>query len=138
MSMSSTKCKNCGLKNFSHENACKRCGEPFSLKPKSKGPRPRRFSFSSLMMIALVGGIAYYAYQGVQSSTDDVYVKELKRLEEQKQDKTAGLSRTQYEKQRAGTYGAAVQNSNSIAAHNEHLRETEKAEQAATSATPAN
>src|SRR5215216_5377113 len=138
MSMSSIKCKNCGLKNFAYENACKRCGEPFHLSAKSKSVRPRRFSLSSLLIIAFVGGFAYYANYGLQSSADDIYAKELKRLEEQKQDKTAGLSRTQYEKQRSGTYGAAVQNSNSIAAHNDHLRETEKAEQAATSATPAN
>src|SRR5687767_3396060 len=132
MSMSSIKCKNCGLKNFPHEAACNRCGEPFLFKSRSKSSHPRRFSFSSLLMIALVCGIGYYAYDGVQSSTDDIYANELKRLEEQKQDKTAGLSRTQYEKQRAGTYGAAVQNSNSIEAHNEHLRETEKAMQSAT------
>lgn len=131
--MSSIKCKNCGLKNFEYEDACRRCGELF-LKKKSISRRPRRFSFTSLLVVAFVGGFAYYAYYGLQKSADDVYSGEIKRIEAQKQDRTAGLSRSEYEKQRTGTFGSAIKNSNSLSAHNERIAETQKAMQAASNA----
>ena len=132
MSMSSKKCKHCGLPNFPHEDACQRCGELF-MRNKGRGPRPR-FSFGSLLIVACVGGFAYYAYYGLQKSADDVYAGEAKRLAEQKKDKTAGLSRSEYEKQRTGTFGSAVKSSNSLSAHNEHIAETQKAMEAASNA----
>src|SRR5262245_49939152 len=107
--MSSNKCKNCGLTNFAYDDACRRCGSPFVPKPKTKQRRPRRFSFSSLLIVGFVAGFAYYSYYGLQQSADDVYASEKKRVEEQKKDKTAGLSRSQYEKQRSQTYGSAIQ-----------------------------
>ena len=131
--MSSIKCKNCNLANFQYDDACRRCGTPF-LKKKSKGRRPRRFSFGSLLIVAFAGGFAYYAYYGLQKSADDVYAGEMKRIEQQKQDRTAGLSRTEYEKQRTGTFASAIKNSNGLAAHDERLAETQKAMQAATNA----
>jgi len=132
--MSSTKCKNCGLTNFAYDEACRRCGVPFLQKPKRKAKTPRRFSFGSLLIVAFTAGFAYYLYQGMQKSADDVYADELKRIEEQKKDKTAGLSRSEYEKQRTGTYFQAVKSSNSLSAHNEHIAETQKAMEAATNA----
>ena len=131
--MSSIKCKNCGLPNFQHDDACRRCGTPF-LKKKSKGRRPRRFSFGSLLIVAFLGGFAYYAYYGMQKSADDVYAGEIKRIETQKQDKTAGLSRSEYQKERTETFGSAIKGSNSFAAHNEHMAETQRAMQAASNA----
>lgn len=127
--MSSNKCKNCGLTNFAYDDACRRCGRPFAPRPKTKQRRPRRFSVSSFLIVAFVAGFAYYSYYGLQQSADDVYASEKKRLEEQKKDKTAGLSRSEYEKQRSQTYGSAIQSSNSFAAHNEHIQQTQQAMQ---------
>lgn len=132
--MSSNTCKNCGLVNFAYDESCKRCGNAFEQKGKSKPWKPRRFSLSSLVIVAILGGFAYYAYHGLQRSADDVYAGEMKRIEEQKKDKTAGLSRSEYEKQRTQTYGSAVQNSNSFAAHNEQIQQTQKAMEAAANA----
>ena len=132
--MSSNKCKNCGLTNFAYDDTCRRCGSPFAPKPKTKQRKPRRFSFSSLLIVVFVAGFAYYAYYGLQQSADDVYASEKKRIEEQKKDKTAGLSRSEFEKQRSGTYGTAVQGSNSFAAHNERIQQTQKAMQTAANA----
>ncbi|MFL6467774.1 MAG: hypothetical protein ACJ72Z_07430 [Pyrinomonadaceae bacterium] len=132
--MSSNKCKNCGLANFAYDDVCRRCGISFAVKGKSKAMRPRRFSLSSLLIIAFVGGFAYYVYQGMQSSADEVYAGEMRRLAEQKKDKTAGLPRTEYDRQRAGSYGNALQSSNSFAGHNQHIEDTQKAMQAATNA----
>jgi hypothetical protein len=122
------------LTNFAYDEACRRCGTLFLQKPKSKAKTPRRFSFGSLLIVAFAAGFAYYLYQGMQKSADDVYADELKRIEEQKKDKTAGLSRSEYEKQRTGTYFQAVKSSNSLSAHDEHIAETQKAMEAASNA----
>jgi hypothetical protein len=127
--MSSIKCKNCGLTNFAYDDACRRCGNLF-LKKKAAGRRPRRISFGSLLIVAFVGGFAYYAYYGMQKSADDIYAGEMKRIETQKQDKTAGLSRSEYQKQRTGTFASAIKESNSLSTHNEHIAETQKAMEA--------
>jgi hypothetical protein len=86
------------------------------------------------LIIAFVGGFSYYAYYGLQKSADDIYAGEAQRLAQQKNDKSAGLSRSEYQKQKTETFGSAVKNSNSFAAHNEHIAETEKAMQAAANA----
>ena len=130
--MSSIKCKHCGLSNFAYEESCRRCGERFPLKSKSR--KPSRFSLSSLIMIAFVSGSAYYVYYGLQKSADDVYASETKRVEEQKRDKFAGLSRTEYDRKRVGAYGNALQNNNSFAAHDRHIQETQKAMEAVSNA----
>lgn len=133
--MSSIKCRNCGLANFAYDDRCKRCGNSLSeTTRKSKARRPRRFSISFLVIIALAAGFAYYAYYGMQKSAEDIYANEIKRVAEQQTDKTAGLSRSEYEKQRSGTYGSAIQNSNSFAAHNQHIQDTEKLMQTAANA----
>jgi hypothetical protein len=125
--MSSIKCKNCGLANFPHEDACRRCrGSLIRQNNKTKTRTPRRFSLSGLVIVAFVAGFAYYAYYGLQKEADEIYANEMKRLEQQKTDKTAGLSRSEYEKHRTGAYGTAIQNSNSFAAHGQHIKDTEK------------
>ena len=135
LSMSSIRCKNCGLTNFAHEDSCRRCRSSLVRQTnKSKEKRPRRFSIWSFVIVALVGGFAYYAYYGLQKSADEVYANEMKRLEHQKTDKTAGLSRTEYEKSRSTAYGSAIQNSNSLAAHTQHIQDTEKLMQTAANA----
>jgi ribosomal protein L37E len=132
--MSSTKCKSCGLPNFPHEDACRRCGTLLYHYKKKRSPRPRRFSFGSLLIIVCVGGFAYYSYYGLQKSADDVYAGEVNRVAQQKNDKTAGLSRNEYENQRKQTFSSAIKNSNGLAAHDQHIQETQKAMEAVSNA----
>ena len=79
-------------------------------------------------MIALVCGVVYYFYSGVQQSIEEVNMNEAKRVGSQPIERPApGLSRTQYDQQRAGHYGTAVANSQSLNAHQQRVSETEKA-----------
>ena len=133
--MNSTKCKTCGLFNFPEEYTCRRCGSSLIRQAnKSKASRPRRFSISGFVIVAFVAGFAYYAYYGLQKEADEIYANEMKRVEQQKSDRTAGLSRSEYEKHRSGAYGSAIQNSNSLAAHDQRIRETERMMQTAANA----
>jgi hypothetical protein len=92
--------------------------------------QPRRFSVGSLLMIALVLGVVYYFYNGVEGTMEEIDANEAKRLQSQrKQQPAPGLSRTEQDRQRSGHYGDAVKNSPSLGAHNQHIKETEKAMQ---------
>lgn len=128
--MNSKKCKNCGLTNFPNDLECRRCGLIFVRDaPKKRQGSPARFSVWSLLMIAAVLGVVYYFYTGVQASMDEIDRNEAKRLATQPPPKPEqqGLSRTQYDQQRAGTYADAVKNSASLNAHQKRVEETEKA-----------
>jgi hypothetical protein len=127
--MNSIKCKNCGLSNFSTDVECRRCGNSFLKTAKTKKENtPNRFSLSSLLMIAVVLGLVYYFYSGAQDSIEKVNANDAKRVAAQPQERpvTPGLSRTQYDQQKAGTYGNAVKNSSSLAAHQQHVDESKK------------
>lgn len=82
-------------------------------------------------MIALVLGVVYYFYSGVEGTMEEIDTNEKKRVQsQQKQPQPApGLSRTEQDRQRSGHYGDAVKNSPSLGAHNQHIKETEKAMQ---------
>ena len=129
--MNSIKCKNCGLSNFSVETECRRCGQSFIQAPKKKvGRRPRRFSIWSLLMIAAILSVVYYFYNGVQDSMAEIDASEAKRVASQPApQQPAGLSRSEQDRQRAGSYGNAVKNSQSLNAHQQHINQTEKAMQ---------
>ena len=131
--MNSIKCKNCGLNNFSVESDCRRCGYSFIQPRRKTGKRPRRFSIWSLMMISAILGVVYYFYNGVQNSMAEIDSAEAKRVASQPELKPEqkGLSRSQSDQQRSGTYGNAVKNSPSLNAHQKHIQETEKAMQQA-------
>jgi hypothetical protein len=88
------------------------------------------------VIVVLVAGFAYYAYYGIQKEADEIKANEANRLAQQQMDKTAGLSRGEYQKQRAASYGSAIQSSNSLAAHNQHVQETEKLMQASSNTQP--
>ena len=130
--MNSIQCKNCGLKNFATDVECRRCGYSFVVEQKKKAQRPpRRFSVWSLLMIAFVLGLGYYFYNGVQGTTEEINANEAKRVGSQPAERPAapGLSRTKYDQQRAGHYGDAVKNSPALNAHEQRVRDTEKAVQ---------
>lgn len=130
--MNSIKCNNCGLKNFSSDCECRRCGQSFVVEQKKKAQRsPRRFSIWSVLMIAFVLGLVYYFYDGVRGTMEEINKNDVKRVKSQPKERpaTPGLSRSEYDRQRAGHYGDAVKNSQSLEAHNQHIKETEKAMQ---------
>jgi uncharacterized protein HemX len=132
MSMNSIKCQSCGLTNFSSQIECRRCGYGFTSvgSKKAVGKRPRSFSLSSLLLLAAAGGLVYYVFKGTEQSMDEINANEAKRVAAQPAERpAAGLSRTQYDQQRAGHYGNAVANSPSLGAHQKHIDETQKAMQ---------
>ena len=126
--MNSIKCNNCGLTNFPDVFDCRRCGESlFSTHQVKKRAKTQRwFSAWSLLMIAIVVGIVYYFYNGVQTSMQQLEVEEQQRLASQSKAQPAGLSRSQAEQQRTGTYGNLVSNSQSLKDHQKHIDDTEK------------
>ena len=125
--MNSLKCSNCGLTNFPDVFDCRRCGESLFSKrqQKQRVQTPRWLSIWSLLMIAIVVGIVYYFYHGVQVSMQELEVEEQKRLAVQPKPQP-GLSRSQADQQRAGTYGNLVSNSQSLKEHQKHIDETQK------------
>lgn len=127
--MNSIKCKNCGLSNFSTETECRRCGYSFTKAASLKvGRSPSRFSISSLLMLALLAGVAYYVYTGMQTSVQQVNANEAKRAASQPAERPAapGLSRSEYDKQKTQTYADAVRNSRSLTENNKHIQQTEQ------------
>src|SRR5688500_1732596 len=130
--MNSIKCKNCGLKNFTADVECRRCGLSF-VRPteKRRDQSPRGFSLMTPLMIALAAGVFYYFYSGVQNSVEEVNANEAKRVASQPAARpgTQGLSRTEYDRQKAGTYGDAVKNSPGLNAHQQRVNQTERAVQ---------
>jgi hypothetical protein len=127
--MKSIKCKNCGLSNFSSEVECRRCGNSFLKTAQTKSERPpRRFSLSTLLMVALACGLVYYFYSGSRDSMEKVNANDAKRVASQPEERpvTPGLSRSQYDQQKAGTYGDAVKNSSSLGAHQQHINDSQK------------
>ncbi len=82
------------------------------------------------MLVACVGGLAYYFYKGTEQSMDEIDANEAKRVASQPAEHPpAGLSRTKYDQQRAGHYANAVANSPSLGAHQKHIEDTQKAMQ---------
>jgi hypothetical protein len=79
-------------------------------------------------MVGLLVGLLYYFYSGTQSSIEKVNADEAQRVASQPAERpvTPGLSRTQYDQQKAGTYGNAVKNSSSLAAHQQHIDDSQK------------
>src|SRR2546423_1441353 len=126
--MSSIKCKYCGLTNFADAMQCKRCGNHLASDPKGKHQKsPRRFSLMSLLVYAGVAVLVYYMMGGFEQTMSQVNANEANRVASQQKDPDAGLSRTQSDQKRSGTYGAAVQNSNSFSENQKHNDDIQKA-----------
>ena len=136
--MNSIKCRNCGLSNFSTDTECRRCGNSLfeSATQKRADKPPRRFSIFPWIFIAIAIGVGYYFYTGVQENVGQINASEANRLAEQKKDPTAGLSRTQYEKHRTGTYSNAMVNNPSFQAQRKHDEDTQKVMQAVSNSNP--
>ena len=127
--MKSIKCKNCGLNNFPTDVECRRCGFSFlnASKPK-KEKAPRRYSLGTLLMVTIVGALAYYVFTGTEDSIKKVTAEETNRADSKPAERplAPGLSRSEYDRQKTQTYSEAVRNSQSLADHNKHIQQTEK------------
>lgn len=79
-------------------------------------------------MLALFGGLGYYFYSGTQSAMKQVNANEAKRAASEPEERplAPGLSRTEYDRKKTGTYAEAVKNSSSLSAHQKHINETQK------------
>jgi hypothetical protein len=96
-------------------------------KPKKEKP-PRRYSFGTLLMVTIVGALAYYVFTGTEDSIKKVTIEESNRAGSRPAERpiAPGLSRSEYDRQKTQTYQDAVRNSQSLADHNKHIQETEK------------
>ena len=87
-------------------------------------------------MLAGALAVVYYFYSGVRPSVEDVNAEANRAAHPPGRPEPQGLSRTEYDRQRAGSYGTAVRESNSLAQHDQHVRDTEKAMQQASGPSP--
>lgn len=125
--MSSVKCKYCGLANFTDAVICARCKTSLHQAATIKKQRaPRSFSYVTVLIFAAVAVVLYYMAGGFQTSMNQVNANDANRVASQPKDPDAGLSRTEYDKKRAGQYGGAVQNSNSFSENQKHNEDIQK------------
>ena len=127
--MNRTKCSRCGLVNLVSDLSCRRCGHEnrpknsYNSSPMSPREAAKRSSFLwTALFLALIGGAAYYL-----RSLNEVNGTDAKRVAEQPANKPAApLSRTEYDRQRAGQYGNAIQKSPGLAESQKHNEEIKK------------
>lgn len=128
--MKSVKCNNCGLSNFESVGACRRCGNTFAvtLKKKTDGRRPGRFSLISLIVYAVLGAGGYFLYTAVHRSFEDVNANDAYRVGTQPAQKTPelGLTRNEADRKQANQVGTMLNDNPSIAAQKQHNEETQK------------
>lgn len=132
--MNKKTCKGCGLVNLASDHDCRRCGYDlgtrFMVSSQRIGPREAAKSSSwiyTLLFIALVGGIAYYLFSGVEKSYDDVKAIEVNRpgAQTNKPADTIG-NRNQFEHQQKQNYATAIKNSQGLAESQKHTEEVQK------------
>lgn len=131
--MNSIKCQNCSLINFSSEAECRRCGSPIGSGPGQKSQKHKGrggFSILGFVLIAIAVGFAYYVYTSIQQNVGQINANEANRIATQPKQQGAGLSRTEYDRGRANQVGNAIKDNPSLAEHQKHAEETQKAMQA--------
>lgn len=88
---------------------------------------PVRFSFFALLAFAVVGVIVYYSIGGFESAFNKVDFDEAHQRDVRRAENPNNLSRSEYDRQRANSFGNAVRNSNSLAVAQDHNQQLEKA-----------
>lgn len=137
--MNSIKCKKCGLSNFPSEVECRRCRAPIAdaAAKRRVEKKPCRFGVLSIASFGLVAGLLYYSYNGVRNSMSEINSTETNRLASQPvQKQTPGLSRTEYDRKRAGQVGNLLKDNPSFAAQKQHDEETQKLIQSVSNSQP--
>ena len=129
--MEAIKCSQCHLMNLPTVFRCRRCGHVIGIPEPDRitGPRDRKNGASwlyTLLALALVVAAAAYIYQGFEKSFNQIQANEAKRTAKQGNAQPPALSRSQFEKQQAGHYGTAIQNSNGLAQSQKHVEEVDK------------
>jgi hypothetical protein len=129
--MPNSKCSHCGLVNSPSDFECRRCQSALhkNLSSRDKGPRDaaRRSSpLWTLLIITLICAGAWYLYKGIEKSFEQVQADDINRVAQQPKPNNPPLSRTQYDQQRAGQSGNAVQGSQGLNASQQHTGEINK------------
>lgn len=123
--MNSTKCRKCGLANFATDFECRRCGTTLFAASNTNASRPR-ISIVAILIFAGVAAAAYYIFMGVQDSVGKVNTGEANRIAAQPANQPdAGLSRTEYDRQRSQRVANAVGASSGLAEHNNRTQQTQ-------------
>ena len=129
--MNKITCKNCGLVNLASDYDCRRCGYDmgtrFMVSSQRIGPREAAKSSSwlyTLLFLALIGGIAYYLFSGVERSYTDVKTIESNRFGGQPMN--GARTRSEFEERQKQNYVTAIKNSQGLAESQKHTDETQK------------
>ncbi len=114
--------------NHASEAFCRRCHLELNVKRSRpvvspKDAAKRSSPIWSLLALTLVGAAVWYIYTGMEKSVAQVQANDAKRVANQAKDPSAGLTRTQYDQQRAGQYGNAIQSSQGLNASQAHTNE---------------
>jgi hypothetical protein len=128
--MNKIKCTKCGLVNLTEDYDCRRCGHDmgtrFMVSSQRIGPREAAKSSSqwlyTLLFLALIGGVAYYLFSGVEKSYEDV-----KKIEQTRPGANAvPQTRSQFQEQQKQNYTTAIKNSGGLAESQKRTEETQK------------
>ncbi len=128
--MNKIKCNKCGLVNLAEDYDCRRCGHDmgtrFMVSSQRIGPREAAKSSSqwlyTLLFLALIGGVAYYLFSGVEKSYNEV-----KTIEQTRPGANiAPQTRSQFQERQKQNYTTAIKNSGGLAESQKHNEETKK------------
>lgn len=131
--MNSSRCNNCGLVNLSSDPSCRRCGNVLagsgvvSHRPRStREVASRGFPFFSTLIVLAAIAFLVYVYNEINNEMGHIQASDANRIATQPKQEPAGLSRTEYDRRRAGQYGNAIKTNPDIAAAQKRTEETEK------------
>ena len=131
--MNRIECPECGLINRASESVCRRCGRGIGeyVKPKNKIRDPRAEAQRSswvytMLIVALIGGAAYYLFNGFETSYKKINADDTYRTTVPANQPQAPLSRTEYEQKQQATFKTAIKNSPGLAESDKRLAETQK------------
>ena len=102
-------------------------GTRFMVSSQRIGPREAAKSSSwlyTLLFLALIGGIAYYLFSGVERSYTDVKTIESNRFGGQPMN--GARTRSEFEERQKQNYVTAIKNSQGLAESQKHTEETQK------------
>ena len=135
--MRSAKCPHCGLANYSTDVECRRCGK-LLYRPTDRvvtDKPPRRNALITLLIFVALGAGGSYIYSEMQASVSKVGANEAKRVAAQPAQQP-GSSRAVQDRERSQRVANAVGASNSLAAHEQRVRETENMMNNLTNSSP--